>query len=366
LYILIREASNLLYSRLRITKEQLTAKAEIVYFLRESRHFNISVGMDTQKATSIDADVRNVLDFIVLKRWGGEVLQDFIIKRFQEYEDYVYYMYGYDIEVNKQYVYTLDPNEYLIIPINDVVLSKGTFDMPPWHKLENEDIIEQLDFKIVEIEPIHYYKSEKLHTRIIELSIEGMKPKAVGETLALPPKIVEKHLDLHIKEVSEYGYCRVCKSYNMPLSISSWSPLELTLKSIKSEPPKLKIKVSLNSLYHFLANEMGIDDMEAKIYSIALNDFITVCRKHEFEPFVEDDFLKIVMYGDSNLVKKYYVENGKIKVLPLFTRTLRSRFGVQISYPELISKLNNGFLDLRKLLNYYREIKREYAQKEVR
>ena len=59
-YTIIRESANLLYARLRISPNQLAAKAEFTYLIREARHCGLSLGLGTLKYTSVDIDIRSV------------------------------------------------------------------------------------------------------------------------------------------------------------------------------------------------------------------------------------------------------------------------------------------------------------------
>ena len=73
-YTIVREASNLYYSRLKIEKNQTSAKAGMIYMIREARHLGIAMGLDTLKFTSIDLDIRAVIDCAranLKKLWKG-------------------------------------------------------------------------------------------------------------------------------------------------------------------------------------------------------------------------------------------------------------------------------------------------------
>lgn len=69
-YMIVREASNLYYSRLKVSRNQLIAKSEMIYLIREARHMGVAMGLDTLKFTSIDLDVRVVIDNLFLKSQG--------------------------------------------------------------------------------------------------------------------------------------------------------------------------------------------------------------------------------------------------------------------------------------------------------
>ncbi len=69
-FLMVREASNFIYSRIKITKNQQIAKADFIYLLREARHMGYAVGVDTIRWTSIDKEIRDVSDYLFIKRVG--------------------------------------------------------------------------------------------------------------------------------------------------------------------------------------------------------------------------------------------------------------------------------------------------------
>ena len=52
-FMVTREAANLYYSRLKSDPNQASAKAQMVYLIREARHMGYALGLDTLKYTSI-------------------------------------------------------------------------------------------------------------------------------------------------------------------------------------------------------------------------------------------------------------------------------------------------------------------------
>lgn len=140
IFIIIREAANLLYSRIKIRKNQTMAKAELTYMLRESRHSGLALGLDSTKHTSIDVDVRKLTDYLVLKNLG---------------------LYGLPRDLHWIYsvldpnaMQQLNPNEYGMVT-KEGAIGLGTFDLPRWHKEKGEHILRD-----VGVNP-KYYESEK-------------------------------------------------------------------------------------------------------------------------------------------------------------------------------------------------------------
>lgn len=133
-YMLIREASNFVYSRLKLLNNQKEAKTSFIYFIRESRHFNTSVGLDTLRLKAVDIDVRTQSDYIVIKKMG-----------FHSLPHELRWVYAYvDPEAVRS---KLEPNMFIIVTKNGDV-GFGVFPYHDWHKEQNENIVKQLKIKI--------------------------------------------------------------------------------------------------------------------------------------------------------------------------------------------------------------------------
>lgn len=133
LFLIVREAANLLYSRVKVRKNQTVAKAEMLYMLRESRHVGIALGLDSIKHTSIDADTRILTDYLVLKNVGLYGLpQD------------LWWVYSlFDPTALRR----LRPQEFVLIDrLGNIAL--GVFDFPAWHKKEREDILQEVGLRV--------------------------------------------------------------------------------------------------------------------------------------------------------------------------------------------------------------------------
>jgi len=146
IYIIIREAANLVYSRMKICRNQKLAKAQMLYFLRESRHFRISVGLDTIRPLSIDVDIRSQADYLVFKKLGLYHLPPEIswIYRYVEF-----------LELRD-----MKPDTFIIVSKTGSV-GIGYFKYHTWHKEEHENILEAIGLKVVKIEEKEKEKIEK-------------------------------------------------------------------------------------------------------------------------------------------------------------------------------------------------------------
>jgi len=53
-----------------VTDNQVFAKSQMVYLIREGRHCGLALGLDSVRYYVIDIDVRSISDFMVLKSQG--------------------------------------------------------------------------------------------------------------------------------------------------------------------------------------------------------------------------------------------------------------------------------------------------------
>lgn len=56
-YLIVREAANFYYSRLKVSDNQIFAKSQMIYPLREARHVGLSLGLDSIRWYAIDIDI---------------------------------------------------------------------------------------------------------------------------------------------------------------------------------------------------------------------------------------------------------------------------------------------------------------------
>jgi len=166
-FLILREAANLIFSRLKIRKEQSIAKAEAVAMLKESRHSGTGVGLDSIKATSVDVDLRVLSDFLIYKNTGLYSLPRdswWIYKTF-----------------SPAAMRNLRPSEFIIVDRHGN-LGLGRFSMPPFHKRTEENILTEVGLQVV------YHKGaagvDQLQAVILEGLVacgDGADPTQVSE-----------------------------------------------------------------------------------------------------------------------------------------------------------------------------------------
>jgi hypothetical protein len=74
--MIAREASNLWYSRVKVSESQTDMKAESLYMFKEMRHVGVSLVLDSLRLQDIDIDLRTHTDYLFVKSQGIDGLPD--------------------------------------------------------------------------------------------------------------------------------------------------------------------------------------------------------------------------------------------------------------------------------------------------
>jgi hypothetical protein len=208
-YLIVREASNLYYSRLKINANQTGAKAEMIYLIREARHMGVSMGLDTLKFTSIDLDIRAVIDNLFFKAQG-------IIGFPRDLN----WLCGY---FRPSWVRRMKPHQFVVLT-RQGSLGVGIFPEVRWHKKEREDILRLVGVEVEHGEEIDYgqprgsYRTigDEEHVEIIELYHLGVEGRQLGmgkiaDSMKRSPATVRRLIIKHDGAVDRRGYCSICK-----------------------------------------------------------------------------------------------------------------------------------------------------------
>ncbi len=204
-YVLVREAANLYYSRLKVANNQTQAKAEMTYLVREARHMGMAMGLDTLKFTSIDIDIRAVIDYLIFKAQGIlGVPRD------------LWWMFNtLDPAEMRRY----RPGEFAILTSSGC-LGLGEFSEIPWHKREKEHILNQVGVFVEYGEAIDYGKNrgtyetlgDPEHAALIMDYLEiGVGMGKIGEAHSISAGTVHNHIKKHNKAVVQDGECPMCR-----------------------------------------------------------------------------------------------------------------------------------------------------------
>jgi hypothetical protein len=220
IFTICREASSLMYSRLKVVENQQAAKAFLVYWLRESRHVGCSLGLDSVRLTSLDVDVRSLADYTVFKSQGSGGLPREL-----------YFIYRY---VQPTFLQNMKPSQFVILSRRGHI-GLGVFPYPSWHKEEGEDILSKLNIKVAfeekpeEGEYRGRYRTlgDKDHAEIIELYVNGgLSMWKIAERLKRSDKTIYDHITSHTKKVQQIGYCPKCRRAGSKLESTPAKPTE--------------------------------------------------------------------------------------------------------------------------------------------
>lgn len=200
-YIAIRESANLMYSRMKISNDQGLAKAFLIYFLREARHCGFSLGLDTQKMTSIDLDVRITIDYLFFKSLGIQGLPRDLRFLYKTY-----------IPIRLQ---NMPPETFLLLTKKGSH-GIGTFPYHKWHKRAGENILKNVGVEVehgeelVDTKP-NYQVGDLRHVDIMEMRLEGYAYSEIADKYDLSKSTPWTHVKKHNDEVERLGECQQCK-----------------------------------------------------------------------------------------------------------------------------------------------------------
>ncbi len=219
-YTIVREAANIYASRIFIGEDQNEAKSVMIYLLRESRHTGMAMGIDSQRWTAVDIDIRELSDHNMFKAIGNA-----------------------DLNKNKSYIFCyIDPEKLRGLPKNTFItdtakagLGTGICDKVTWHKDTHEDIVSLLDLDV------YYEKEEKAnpdsshkppsqqpkqigafqHSEIMRLYVEGQNDAdgalgmgRIAELIQRSSKSVWQHIVDHNLTAKSLGACPACRRAN--------------------------------------------------------------------------------------------------------------------------------------------------------
>ncbi len=199
-YILIREAANLLYSRMKIANDQTLAKAQMVYFIREARHTGFALGVDTLKFTSLDIDIRVTIDFIFIKAPG--------IQGIPKDLNFLYRWY------NPTKLQRMPPDHFILLTRKGSH-GFGNFPYLEWHKEEGEPILRKLGIEVEHGEPILESKPDHKvgdfqHVAICELRRDGLSYSNIGKDQNVSSGTAFNHVKKHNRDIERIGACTQC------------------------------------------------------------------------------------------------------------------------------------------------------------
>lgn len=203
-YGIAREASNLYYSRLKVSDSQIYAKAQMIYIIREARHCGLALGLDSVRFFSIDIDVRSMSDFLLLKSQGISGLARDLHWLYSIFHPHV--------------LRNMPPQNFIILSRKGAI-GMGQFSEISWHKKERENILKSVGVRVEYGEPVKggEYKGtfktvgDREHSEIVSLYIEGSSYEAISTEKERSTKTVHDHIHKHNNAVERSGFCAACR-----------------------------------------------------------------------------------------------------------------------------------------------------------
>jgi len=205
IYCIVREAANLYYSRIKATDSQHQAKSSMVYLIRQSRHVGLALGMDTLRVHSIDVDIRSLTDYLFIKSVGFYGLHPDL--------RWLYSIFRPD-KLQK-----MPPSKFIALT-QEGDIGVGHFELPPWHKLEHENIMDIVGVKVEYKEPVRSgadrgtYKTigDKEHVEIMRMyADEGLSYIRIGDALGRSSRTAHEAVKRHNRLVESNGFCPICR-----------------------------------------------------------------------------------------------------------------------------------------------------------
>jgi hypothetical protein len=189
-FLVIREAANLLYARMKLNQNIQSSKGEMAYLVRESRHCNLSLGFDTQKRESVDAEIRSVVDYFLFTAQGSESLPRPL-----------WFLYKF---IKPTAMNNLPRGAFAILTRRGSV-GIGSFVYHEWHKRDNENILEELGMEV---------ERPELKPEDLIATTQGTSKPQIAYVSPKPNEEREKiHADVCLRYFNGEGFTSISRSY---------------------------------------------------------------------------------------------------------------------------------------------------------
>jgi len=203
IYLIMRETMNVIYARASQGVGEKEAKADLLYFIRELRHFGFSIGADILRWTGADKELRDLADYMIFKQVGEKGLPK--DKR---------YLYGY---IHPVTFAQMKANQFVALR-KDGAIAWCNNALPKYHKEEGVDLLVELGIKIEHSEEPVDSTSQQVgdheHIAIVQAYQSGVSQENVGRKVKRSSSTVNFHVRKHNQEVKQYGVCEMCKRGN--------------------------------------------------------------------------------------------------------------------------------------------------------
>lgn len=204
-YMICREAANFYYSRLKVSNNQVFAKSQMIYLIREARHMGIALGLDSVRFYAIDIDIRNLSDYMVLKAQGVQGLAKDLG-----------WLYSY---FNPSTIRNMKPQYFFMITRRGA-LGLGEFPFHEWHKREKEDILKTVGVSVEYGEPLYEGEcrgtfrtvGDREHAVMIKLHVEeGLSLDKIAAHFKRSSRTPLLHIQKHNQAISRSSFCPACR-----------------------------------------------------------------------------------------------------------------------------------------------------------
>ena len=212
-YMVCREAANFYYSKLKVSDNQVFAKSQMIYLIREARHMGIALGLDSVRFYAIDIDIRNLADYMILKAQGVQ-------GRAKDLK----WLYSY---FNPSTIRNMKPQNFFIITRKGA-LGLGNFSFHEWYKAEKENILKAVGIKVEYREELNEGEhrgtfrtvSDKEHAEMVRLYIEeGLSYEKIVEQFNRSSHTPLLHIQKHNQAILKSGFCSSCKRVKSRLEV---------------------------------------------------------------------------------------------------------------------------------------------------
>lgn len=207
-YAIVREASNIFYSRISVSKDQYKAKAEAIYLVRESRHMGLALGLDSLRFTSTDIDVRSACDYQTLKALGIFGLPKDL--------EWLYHM------IQPAFIRNMPKGAFVLLSKTGAI-GLGSFNELSWHKQEGENILKAVDLKVEYGEEPRLGEDRRTfttigdyeHSEILSLYLDARQSmKKIADRKKRSTSTIKAQIDNHNNAIARSGFCPKCRRVN--------------------------------------------------------------------------------------------------------------------------------------------------------
>jgi len=199
IFMAFRETMDLVYSRMSQGQGEKDAKAGLLYFMRQLRHFGVSVGADMLRWTGIDKEMRDLAEYIIFKKIGWKGLPRDISFVFK-YVNPIVFRY-------------MRHNQCVVLQENGN-LALGKYGLPKYHKEEGIDLLKEIgitiDHKEEAVETTEKRIGDRDHAWLIETYVDVQSMEEAGRIVKRGSGTVSRHVKYHNRMVLKHGACDRC------------------------------------------------------------------------------------------------------------------------------------------------------------